>query len=278
MKLLILGAGGIIGQFLRASTPPNVEATFCRWTPLSPGYTTFNAANVSVVNEEIESLNPEVIINLAGESNTDKVEFYPRAYRDINVGLPETLADMPDNIRLIHISSQAVFNGFNPPYSPISMMNPINVYGRQKHEAERLVRRRGNVNIIRPTFVLGVRPDPTIGRQNPIEAMLSGQRKQVSDRYFSVSFAPDVAHCIWQAALHPDSRRIIHAGIPYRTSRYQIACDLGLDVEPVSHDDFPGLAPRPVDTTYAEGEYRIGYAEGLAACRAAWEAREGVAA
>jgi 2-polyprenyl-3-methyl-5-hydroxy-6-metoxy-1,4-benzoquinol methylase len=36
-------------------------------------------------------------------------------------------------------------------------------------------------------------------------------------------------------------------------SRYEIAKLVNPDVQPCSHDDFPGIAPRPIDTTYGEG-------------------------
>lgn len=278
MKVLVLGAGGIIGQYMRLCVPPNVDATFCR-RHASPGYMAFDAANQAGVRRIIQ-VEPRVVVNLAGESNTDLVERDPRIHRPINVGLPEALAQMPEHIRLIQISSQAVFNGMNPPYRANSMTNAINAYGRQKAEAERAVLRRENTVVIRPTFVLGVRPDPSIGRANPVEQMLAGQLKQVNDRFFSVSFAPEVAAVIWSVAIgnYSESRRIIHAGVPWKTSRYQIARDLGMIAEPVSHASFTGLAPRPKDTTYSDGEHVITYQEGLRNCVARWEAREAVVA
>lgn len=275
MKTLILGSSGIIGQHLRAAVPPGITATFHRRTP-SPGYVHADLTEECTVRTLVHYHRPDVIINLAGESNTDAVERDPAAAYAINVGLPALLASL--NVRLVHISTQAVFSGSAPGYGPSSAAIPINEYGCQKAFAESAVLARPNTTVIRPTFVLGVRPDPAIGRQNPIEAMLSGQRKQVADRWFSVSFAPDVAECIWTAATSKTPRRIIHAGIPRRVSRYDIARDLGLSVDPVSHEDFPGLAPRPVDTTYSVGEYTMSYEKGLKYCLEAMEAREGVAA
>jgi hypothetical protein len=66
--------------------------------------------------------------------------------------------------------------------------------------------------------------------------------------------------------------------VPVKVSRYKIACDLGLKVEPVSHADFPGIAPRPVDTTYACGDHVMSYADGLLDCMARWGVRLAVAA
>jgi dTDP-4-dehydrorhamnose reductase len=263
MKALVLGAGGVIGQHMRLSVPSGVSATFHRRTK-SPGYIHADLSEECTVRTLVQYHRPDVIINLAGESNTDAVERDPAATHAINVELPALLAST--GIRLIHISTQAVFSGNEPTYGPHAAPNPINAYGRQKDAAEAAVLAHSHTTVIRPTFVLGVRPDPSIGRQNPIEAMLLGQRKQVADRWFSVSFAPDVAACIWTAATSKARRRIIHAGIPRRVSRYSIARDLGLDVDAVSHEDFPGLAPRPKDTTYSVGEYTMSYENGLKYC------------
>jgi dTDP-4-dehydrorhamnose reductase len=262
MKALVLGAGGVIGQHMRLSVPSDVTATFHRRTP-SPGYIHADLSEECTVRTLVQYHRPDVIVNLAGESNTDAVERDPDAAYAINVGLPALLARL--NVRLVQISTQAVFSGCKPGYGLSSPTDAINAYGRQKSLAEESVLSAG-ATVIRPTFVLGIRPDPSIGRQNPIEAMLAGQRKQVADRWFSVSFATDVAECIWTAATSKARRRIIHAGIPRRVSRYDIARDLGLSVDAVSHEDFPGLAPRPMDTTYSVGEYTMGYEDGLKYC------------
>jgi dTDP-4-dehydrorhamnose reductase len=279
MKVLILGAGGVIGQHLSECVPDGVIPTFTR-LGVSPGYFSVDLTDQGAMEALLTQERPAVVVNLAGESNTDTVERSPEAYERINVRVPYALARLSDALgyRLIHISSQAVFGGTLAPYGMNAMLDPINAYGRQKADAEISLQWFRGVTIIRPTFVLGVRPDPTIGRPNPIEQMLGGQRKQVRDRWFSVSFAPDVAKCIWDAALSKPDRQVIQAGVPVRVSRYKIARDLGLNVDAVSHADFPGIAPRPVDTTYACGDHGMSYADGLLDCMARWSVRQAVAA
>jgi len=274
LKALFLGASGIIGQHLRAQPHSSVEPFFCSRSDRRSYSIDLNDQD-ALEDLLVNVFRPDVVVNLAGESNTDTVEANPAAFERVNVALPHALARLTEilKFRLIHISSQAVFSGTEPNYGLNAPLDPINEYGRQKAAAETLVLNYRNVTVIRPTFVLGVRPDPGIGRSNPIEQMLGGQRKQVADRWFSVAFAPDVAACIWEAVLHKPERRVIQAGVPYRTSRYQIARDLGLDVEPVSHASFPGIAQRPFDTTYSSGDHVMSYAEGLADCLRRWHDR-----
>jgi dTDP-4-dehydrorhamnose reductase len=274
VKALILGASGIIGQHLRAMPQPGIEPFFCSRSDRRSYEIDLNDQD-ALEHLLVKVFKPHVVVNLAGESNVDTVEKDPAAYERINVGLPYALARLTEvlGFRLIHISSQAVFRGTEPAYGLNARLDPVNAYGRQKADAETAVLNHQNVTVIRPTFVLGIRPDPTLGRQNPIEAMLSGQKNQVHDRWFSPSFAPDVAACIWDAVKQKPDRRVIQAGVPVRVSRYLIARNLGLNVEPVSHRSFVGLAPRPMDTTYACGEHVMTYEEGLADCVRRWHDR-----
>lgn len=284
MKVLILGSSGIIGQHMQEAVPAGVDAIFHRRVKKIVTEVTVVEGDLSTpdnIMRVLWSAKPDVVVNLAGESNPDLVAKGGSRCWDLNFMLPYRLAELSNSLdfRLIHVSTQAVYRGLGCPFSPNDIPQPVNVYGLQKSLADQFVCIESRIAaIVRPTFVLGVRPNPTIGRVNPVEAMLGGQKKQVNDRWFSPSFAPDVAHTIWQAALGTDDRRIIHAGVPIRKSRYEIAKNLGLDVEPVSHDDFIGLAARPIDTTYAEGDHRMSYEEGLADCLRRWNARGGVSA
>jgi dTDP-4-dehydrorhamnose reductase len=199
-------------------------------------------------------------VNLAGESRTDEVERDPNAYRYINAQAPAQLVVWCDRneAHLIHVSTQAVFDGTAPPYGPDSETNPINAYGRQKKEAECHVRKYANWTIVRPTFVLGTRP-LGIGRVNPLETMLTAtEQQQVDDRHFSPLFASDAAESIWKLVESRPKRTTVHLGIPQRVSRYDIAmlaAPSGATVKPVQHDSFAGIAPRPKDTTYTDGAW-----------------------
>lgn len=264
MKVLIFGASGILGQHLRLACPDGVEAVYYRQHAdmLHKGC---DLNEWHQVTEVLFEERPNVVLNLAGESNTDAVEKDVNAYHGVNVTAPTQIASFCDSevigqVRYIHISSQAVFSGNEPPYGPDSPLGPVNAYGRQKAIAEAGVKDYACTTIIRPTFVLGVRPLPHVGRQNPLEAMYGGQRKQVGDRWFSPLFARDAAELIWQEIEEPSGQKIIHLGIPQGLSRYQIQLAVSettkdaivVSPEFKNHDSFPGIAQRPVSTTYDE--------------------------
>lgn len=301
MRILVLGAGGIIGQHMVESVPQGVDEIFTRRVSGGP-FVGFDLEK-TYTGTLLDHFTPDAIINLVGENRPDVVERNPAAYRAINVEVPAFLSHwcQQNGSHLVQVSTQAVFGGvpqgitradivsqFMPPYALDSARAPVNSYGTQKLMAECEVIGAGQRwSIVRPTFVLGVRPMPYIGRENPVEQMLApvqcaiegdtvATMRQVCDRWFSVSFAWEVARVLWEVAMNEPQRKAIHVGIPFRTNRHILASYLRPDihVEPVSHDSFEGLAPRPIDTTYA-GKATFGdIAEGLDRCKAEYEARK----
>lgn len=251
--IIILGASGIIGQYMRLNTPFDVKSIWTRSKSdrLHIGLE-LNDPNNDTVFKFIMAEKPYAVVNLAGQSDVDTVGRDAGKYNYINATLPGLLAEFCQryNIHYVHVSSQAVFDGTNPPYHERSATNAINAYGRQKIEAEQRVMRVGSGwTIVRPSFVLGIRPMPHVGRANPAEQMVS-QEKQVSDRWFTANMAENVAATLWNVATDVPQTRVIHVDGFSRVSRYDLATAMNAKPEAVSHDDFPGLSPRPLDTTF----------------------------
>lgn len=282
MKVLIFGASGVIGQHMMLRVPSGVDARFFRSAPDSC-FLSCDVTNHEALTFALGYHRPDVVVNLAGESNTDTVQKNPSATHTINSLVPSWIAEWckENCARYIHISSQAVFAGEDAPYAaePLKAGEcfPVNAYGQQKAEAEfRLEPFRDVCTIIRPTFVLGVRPMPGIGRANPVEQILAGQKKQVADRWFSPLFAGDAARGIWdEVTRKTEGHRIVHLGNQTTVSRHTVADSLDCIVEPVSHDDFPGIAPRPRDTSYADGSVHFStYKAGIRQLKKDWTARQ----
>jgi dTDP-4-dehydrorhamnose reductase/2-polyprenyl-3-methyl-5-hydroxy-6-metoxy-1,4-benzoquinol methylase len=226
---------------MRLCIPPGVEPTWVRRTP-DPITLGYDLTDVDVLDNLLLARNPDVIVNLAGESNVDKVQM-DNCHYGVNVILPMILAGWcsAHERRLVHVSSQAIY------------ASRLNRYGGQKWAAEGYACQH---TIVRLTFVLGIRPLPHVGRENPLEAMMRGQSPQVNDRWFSPLFAWDAAEQIWDAVLTGQPGELRECGIPERWSRFDIAKLVNPDVQACSHDDFAGLALRPIDTTYTGSRFR----------------------
>lgn len=235
--------------------PQNLKARFLR---SKDG----DLRQADLLKKILNDYSPTVIVNLAGQSSVDVVEKAAEEYWPVNVLLVKRLADWCDEhtAHLVQVSSQGIFDGDDPPYSAKDRPCAVNQYGIQKIEAEDYVRRHQRWTIARLTFVVGVRPFRGVGRRNPAEDMLSLQHTmQVNDRFFSPCFAQDAAIHLWALAVSQPLRKVFHIGTPVRVSRYDIARALtpDADIEPVPHDTFVGMAPRPHDTTWAEGDWTM---------------------
>lgn len=264
--ILVLGAGGIIGQHLRMTQPPNVSVVYTSQQQSLPRDFSLKVATPADIEILLERWNPDVVINLMGENRPDVVERDPGSHDFINVLAPFHLAQWcrACNKRLIHVSTQGVLSGLNPPYAAatVDVAPPVNAYGRQKHMAELYVLAEGGV-VARLTFVLGIRPFPHVGRPNPVEQMIASRSsRQVYDRMFSVAFARDAACALWELAQEPPGRQgVVHVGTPGAVTRFELAqrvaevFDTKAVITAVQHDRAfpPPWAQRPLDTTYADG-------------------------
>lgn len=287
MDALVFGASGIVGQYMRGSIPKGVTARFFRQNEDASHEGFDLARKLDELPRLLDAVMPDVVINLAGENRVDVVEREPDRHYSINVELPRRIASWCESAskHYLHISTQGVFSGQEPPYHPASPRNPVNAYGRQKKAAEDLVMQHRRWTIARLTFVLGIRLIET-GRMNPVEDMIERTEQiQTSDRWFSPGFPWDVAASLWQIAQSRPEKLIHHIGLPVRVSRYDIAinlnrlCNLDRRIEAVDSGRFPDIAPRPIDTTWApisddRRDYIKELENGLNICYKLWLERQ----
>lgn len=269
MRVVVLGASGIVGQHMYVNQPEGVEATYVvRNCPPLKNYVSLDCSEFLALKEFLDETQPDAIVNLAGQNNVDAVENDPLPYEQINSGLPFFLVTWCDDndAHLVQASTQGVFSGDDGPYSPSSQVNPITAYGAQKAIAEELVQTGTNWTIARLTFVIGTRPFPGYGRINPLEDMFERDKQiQVNDHFFSPLLAQEAAETLWDFAIDREGG-IHHLGIPESVSRFQLAqktailkqmTGINTELVDVAHDYFAskGSAKRPVDTTWAMGSY-----------------------
>jgi dTDP-4-dehydrorhamnose reductase/SAM-dependent methyltransferase len=282
LKVAVFGAAGIIGQHMRLCVPAEVDPRWMR-RHADTLHLGLDLNDDEARDQWLDIVHPDVVVNLAGENRPDVVEADPARGRKLNVAVPYALAHWCDrnHAKYIHVSTQAVFGGDNKaPYTADAERLPVNEYGRQKLMAEQFVEDRAI--IVRPSFVIGVRPMPAVGRANPAEYMIeAANQRHVNDRFFSVTEAPEIATHIWKLAtgelrvpVREGGRRMVNSSLPDRVSRYELATMLNNgNVAPATSDDFPGIAPRPLDTTYACPANGRSLAMALTDCAERYEAR-----
>lgn len=95
--------------------------------------------NLESIEKCISKTNPDLIINCAANVNLDFIEKNPSIGRSVNADGPKNLAKvaLKNKIRLVHISTDGVFDGNGSLYKEEDIPNPINEYGKTKLLGER---------------------------------------------------------------------------------------------------------------------------------------------
>jgi dTDP-4-dehydrorhamnose reductase len=117
------------------------------------------------VKKVIFDFYPDVVINAAGFTNVDLSEKERETAWKINVKGVEYLAEACRTIdaKMIHISTDYIFNGLNGPYDENAKADPLGYYGRTKLASENALKISAiSYSVIRSNVLYGIansRPD-----------------------------------------------------------------------------------------------------------------------
>tara|TARA_B100000959_G_C14874199_1_gene579670 strand:+ start:37 stop:912 length:876 start_codon:yes stop_codon:yes gene_type:complete len=116
--------------------------------------TKINIANKKNISDNIKKFKPDIIMNAVGLTNVEQCEKnYDKAFKLNTLG-PKNLAEICNKykIKLIHISTDHLFDGKKSFYKEMDKTNPVNNYGKTKLLAEKYVKQYKNSMIIRTNF------------------------------------------------------------------------------------------------------------------------------
>jgi len=265
--VLITGGTGLLGKTLLEMAPAGLRvfATWHRRPPPVPWQDRFLPLHLhesESVRELFENCRPDAVIHTASIGEVDEAERSPEHVREVNVGGTEAIltACRQRNAELIFISSNAVFDGTQPPYAEGAPLRAVNRYGRIKIEAEQRVGASGLAHlIVRPILLYGWPLEG--GRDNAVTRWLKtlqrGEPVRVAEEIVTQPlWVGDCARAVWKALLQR-TRGLLHVGGADRVTMPQFAgevCRLfGLEerlLQPVSGSALSNLAPRPRDTSF----------------------------
>ena len=140
-KVLITGAGGQLGSSMELED--FIMITTSRFHNDAVESPTIDA-DLDITNEyQVKTIiaenDPDIIVHLAAMTNVDGCELNPDQAYEVNVrGTVNLLNHF--NGKFVLLSTDYVFDGNEGPYSENDTVNPKNVYGKTKLEAERKVR------------------------------------------------------------------------------------------------------------------------------------------
>ena len=105
--------------------------------------------------KNIENIKPDLVVHTAGMTNVDQCEAFPELANKINYEGAKFVSDvcLKNNIDLIFISTDHLFDGTVPNVSENHVKNPLNCYGRTKSLGEDYIHfNNPNALIIRTNF------------------------------------------------------------------------------------------------------------------------------
>jgi dTDP-4-dehydrorhamnose reductase len=251
VKVVVTGAGGQLGSELARTIPAGCIATLLS----SKQCDVRDAHSVAAM---LEREQPDVLINAAGYTAVDKAETEIAAAERVNVLGPALLAAARTDLRVLHVSTDFVFDGAQGrPYSPRDPTHPLSVYGRTKLEGESPVLALGTRGLVlRTSWVY------SMFGSNFAKTMLRlmatrPEVRVVADQVAAPTWARGLAETLWLAAQRPQLHGLHHWRDAGAASWYDFAAaiqeealEIGLlsapvRVSPITTQDYPTPAKRP---------------------------------
>ena len=252
-KILVLGAKGQLGQALLSIQPAGLNVTYA-------GRAECDLTDAVAVAGFMNKIQPTVIINCAAYTAVDKAEEEIDACFGINCGAVQNIANCCTGRRLIHISTDFVFDGQKTtPYLPEDTPAPLGVYGKSKLAGERAALQSipEQVMIIRTAWLYG-----TVG-SNFVKTMMrlmteKDELSVVCDQRGSPTFTRGLADVIWRVIIQDcfaagiyhwtDSGNITWHEFAAAIQEGAIAKGLlsgKIPIKPILADEYQTLACRP---------------------------------
>lgn len=268
--VLVTGSAGLLGNIVigEFKGSNNVYGTWLnnRYPFEDCNLIKADLRNKSEVLELIKKIRPSLVIHTAALTNVDYCEEHPEEAQSHNVTATANIAEACKSAgsKLIFISTDFLFDGKKEYCKEEDMPNPINVYGKTKHDAEKEILRSGVRNIIIRTTIYGWNiqkkqcfPERVVSSLRNMEPM-----KIYTDQFATPILVTTLAKIIRQ--LHEkNASGLFHIGCDEKVSRYEFALKIsdifGLDsslIMPVKTSEHTQVAPRPVDVSLGNSKIK----------------------
>ncbi|MBN1230601.1 MAG: SDR family oxidoreductase [Anaerolineales bacterium] len=257
-RLLITGASGLLGLNLALQALDQYQV-FGIANSDFPQTDLFEIRDINLLNERavdqmLDWAKPDLLIHCAAIANVDFAEKNPELAQQLNADLPGEIARTASQrgVRMLHISTDMVFDGLRGGYSEEDIPNPQNVYSRTKLAGE--------------NAVLESSSDAVVSRVNFYGWSMAGSRSLVEFFYNNLSaenringfddvtFCPTFVGHLGQALLallEGGHKGLFHTVSPQVVSKYDfgvaVARQFGFDealITPISVADAGLVAAR----------------------------------
>lgn len=272
--LLLTGASGFLGRRIQEGLAGDWQVIGASRGAAGPGAAALDLADPASIARVFDTVRPAAVVHCGAIADPDEAERDPGRARAVNVDATRALARLCAGAgsRLIHLSTDLVFDGEKGFYDEDDAPSPISVYGRTKLAAEEaaLSLAPGAV-ALRVSSCYG---RPLGGRScfvDQLRASLSAGKPVGGfvDQWRSSTAADALPELIVRCLKDPDLEGVFHWGGADRATRFDTAVlfarVMGYDetlVHPARASEKRFLAPRPRDTSLDSS--RLAAAVGLA--------------
>jgi len=254
-KILITGASGQLGKTLKTLFSSKYDII-----PTSKNHYTYqknyflDITNPILIRDIVSATSPDIIINLAALTNVDLCEKKPDLAFSVNfTGLQNIVKIF--NGPIIQLSTDYVFDGKTGQYSENSSVNPINVYGRTKLEAENFLKENSKDSLIIRTNVLyDYMSESPASFLNWVVKSLQDDKKinVVDDQWNNPTWTHSIAVAI-DKAIEFELNGLIHWGDNDYISRFDFAIKIAETfqlkknlINPIKTAELNQIAARPL--------------------------------
>jgi dTDP-4-dehydrorhamnose reductase len=250
MKVLVIGSEGQLGSELKKISK-NYGNIFWIFSNINE----LDLSDQGSINNNLNKINPSIIINCAAYTNVDKAEKEFVLANLINHKAIDTISKWTSikNSKLIHFSTDYVFDGLTEtPYDENSICNPINEYGRSKLNGELACLKNDPSSIVIRTSWLY----SSFGK-NFLKTMIELMNKNnsikvVGDQFGSPTYAFDLAKLVLNIIMNYKTESgLFHYSNEGVTSWFEFAksikefYDIDCEIIRVSFEEYNRPAKRP---------------------------------
>ena len=250
MKILLLGHKGMLGSDLLTQMRLHHEV-------VGMDQDEIDITSAADCVKAIEDTAPQIVINAAAYTNVDGCETAKEECFAVNAEAIKNIATAcrSKNIRIIHFSTDYVFNGCaSSPYKEDENCDPINIYGASKLAGEQYLQALAqNYIIIRTAWLYGANGKNFV-RTILEKAKTTPKLTVVDDQIGSPTHTKDLAAAV-DLLIEKNAQGIFHVTNRGSCSWYQFAVKIlqeaGIDdveVTPIKSDQLVRAAKRPANS------------------------------
>ena len=278
MRILLLGAGGQLGQALSIALLDGESG----WHLIAPGRDECSLVDRCALMAFIGLAQPDVIINAGAYTQVDQSESEPELAYQVNAQAVEALAEAARRVGalLVHFSTDYVFDGGGDrPWREEDRPAPLNVYGLSKWQGEQAIQASGCRHLIlrtswlhspyRHNFV------KTMLRLGQEQASLSVVCDQIGAPTSAAMLAKVTLRAIEQTLVNPALCGLYHVTAMGETSWYDYARFIFAEarkwgrelkiseLNAVPTHAYPTAARRPLNSRLDTAKFRDAFGLGL---------------